>query len=69
MPDMPKGLLPRFIAYSVGIVLVSAFINFAGFSPDGGGLVELLYLFGGAIYFTYFLLKHEDEIPTRSGRD
>lgn len=69
MLDLPKGLLTRFIAIMAGTVLVSALVSVANLSSDGGGIVELLYLLAAAVYLTYFLLKHEDEIPTRSDRD
>ena len=68
MPVMPRGFVARFIAFLVGALLVSAFVSVAGLSPDGGGMVELLYVLAGAIHLANFLLDHQDEIPTRSDR-
>lgn len=66
MPDMPKGFITRFIAFLAGMVLMSVLVRIANLSPDGGGVVELLCLLGGAVYLANFLLDHEDEIPRRS---
>jgi hypothetical protein len=67
MFEMPKGLLIRFLAVCGGCVLVPALLSLVSLSSDGAAAVELFYLFAG--YLLYFLVKHEDEIPTRSGRD
>jgi uncharacterized membrane protein YfcA len=69
MFEMPKGFLARFFAVCVGAVLVPALLSIASMSSDSAGVVELLYLMVVAGYLIYFLLKHEDEIPTRTGRD
>ncbi len=69
MLEMPKGFLVRFLAVCVGCVLVPALLSIVDLSSEGAGAVELVYLFASMGYLLYFLLKHEDEIPTRSGRD
>jgi uncharacterized membrane protein YfcA len=69
MFEMPKGLLVRFLAVCGGCVLVPALLSLIDISSEGAGAVELFYLFASMGYLLYFLLKHEDEIPTRSGRD
>jgi uncharacterized membrane protein YfcA len=68
MFEMPKGLLVRFLAVCGGCVLVPALLSLVSLSSDGAAAVELFYLFTSMGYLFYFILKHEDEIPTRSGR-
>lgn len=66
MFEMPKGLLARFLAVCGGCVLVPALLSLIDISSEGAGAVELFYLFASMGYLFYFILKHEDEIPTRS---
>jgi uncharacterized membrane protein YfcA len=69
MIEMPKGFLTRFFAVCVGCVLVPALLSIVDLPSESAGAVELVYLFVSMGYLLYFLLKHEDEIPTRANRD
>jgi hypothetical protein len=69
MPEMPRGLMTRVIAILGGTVVVGTLVNVTNLSSDDGGFVVPLYVFAAAIYLAYFLITHEDEIPTRSNRD
>lgn len=68
MLEMPKGFPVRFFAFCAGCVLVPVLLSVVDLSSEGAGAVELSYLFTSMGYLLYFLLKHEDEIPTRSDR-
>jgi hypothetical protein len=65
---LPKGLITRVLAMLMGIVGIAIVVDVINLSSDDAGFVVLLYVFAAAIYFAYFLVKHEHEIPTRSDR-
>jgi hypothetical protein len=69
MPEMPKGLLSRLVAVLAGIVVIVIVAGVAHLSSDSAGIIVLLYVFAAPLYLAGFLVKHEDEIPTRSNRD
>ena len=69
MPEMPRGLLTRFIAVLAGIVAIAVVADITHMSSDNAGFIVFLYIFAAPTYLAYFLVKHEDEIPTRSDRD
>ncbi len=66
---MIRGLPIRVLGFFCGVVLLAAIPHLLDVSSELRETLELLYLVAGGSYLAHYCVRHQDEIPTRSGRD
>ena len=66
---MIHGLPIRVLCFFCGVIPLAAIPHLLDVSLELRETLELLYLVVGGSYLARYCIRHQDEIPTRSGRD